>query len=133
MLTRWLKGERGFSLMEVMIALGILGFIGVAFLTALATASRSTGTLDEQVVAERLAREQLAEISAAPWAATYTPAVTPPPGYSPPSIITGTATPIAGKTNDCNLQSITVSVSKTGGKPVFSVTTYRHNPNPVPC
>ena len=133
MLTRWLKGERGFSLMEVMIALGILGFIGVAFLTALATAARSTGTLDEQVVAESLAREQIAEIMSQAWSDTYTVVVTPPAGYSPPSIITGTATPIAGKTNDCKLQSITVSISKTGGKPVFSVTTYRHNPDSVPC
>ncbi len=53
------KNEKGFTLIEVLIALAILGLIGVAFLSALATASKAIIIADERTTAESLARSQM--------------------------------------------------------------------------
>ena len=60
---RFLKEQKGFTLLEVLVAVGILGLIGVAFLTALNTNSRAARTLDEQVVATNLATVHLEVIT----------------------------------------------------------------------
>ncbi len=54
-----MKNEKGFTLIEVMIALLLLGIIAVAFLGALATASRALIIADERATAESLARSQM--------------------------------------------------------------------------
>ena len=54
-----IKNERGFSLIEVIIALALLGIIAVAFLTALSTASKALFIADERTTAESLARSQM--------------------------------------------------------------------------
>jgi len=54
-----MKNEKGFSLIEVMIAIALLGIIGVAFLGALATASTALFIADERATAESLARSQM--------------------------------------------------------------------------
>ena len=54
-----MKNEKGFSLIEVMIAIALLGIIGVAFLGALATASNAIFIADERATAESLARSQM--------------------------------------------------------------------------
>ncbi|MEE9201874.1 MAG: type II secretion system protein, partial [Dehalococcoidia bacterium] len=54
------KGNRsGFGLLETVLALGVLGFIGVAFATALSVSFKSTQISEEQVTGENLARTQL--------------------------------------------------------------------------
>jgi len=54
-----IKNERGISLIEVLIALAILGLVAVAFLSGLATASRALIIADERTTAESLARSQM--------------------------------------------------------------------------
>ncbi len=56
---RLLRGGNGIGLLETMLALGVLGFIGVAFMTALSVSFKSTEISEEQVTAEDLARTQL--------------------------------------------------------------------------
>ena len=126
-MTHWLKGERGTGLLEIMVALGILGFMGVGFMSALSTSTRATSTVDVQVVSEKLAREVSAEIMRQPWNGSYSVTVVPPGGYTF-SITTDTAPPTVSRTNGSNLQRITVSISR-GGKPALSVVTYRHQPS----
>ena len=64
---RFLREQTGFSLLEVLIALGILAAIGVVFMTSLSTAHRSVGALDEQTQAEALIRSQLEKIKDVPY------------------------------------------------------------------
>ncbi len=56
---RLMKNERGFTLIEVMIAIALMGIIGIALLSGLATASRGLFTADERATAESLARSQI--------------------------------------------------------------------------
>lgn len=54
-----LKKQRGYTLVEVIIAIAILGIIAIAFLGALATASTAIITSDERTSAESLARSHM--------------------------------------------------------------------------
>jgi type II secretory pathway pseudopilin PulG len=55
LIKRLLKRQRGVGLVEVIIALGLLGIVSIAFLGALATASSAIMVSDEQTTAESLA------------------------------------------------------------------------------
>ena len=117
---RWLAQERGFTMLEVIIALGILGFVGVAFLAAVGTSSRSTSILDEAARSEVLARQQIDEIKGLSYATSYP---TPTPGGLPAGYAISITTTTKDDTNcaaeyltpgpdSCNtLQEVTVSVT----------------------
>jgi prepilin-type N-terminal cleavage/methylation domain-containing protein len=51
--------SRGLTMIEVLIAIAILGIISIGFLSALATSSLSVALGDERTVAESLARRQM--------------------------------------------------------------------------
>jgi len=51
--------SRGFTLIEVIVALALLVIIGIAFLGGLATASKAIIIADERATAESLARSQM--------------------------------------------------------------------------
>ena len=51
--------SKGFTFIEVIIALALLGIIGVAFLSGLFTASKAILIADERTTAESLARSQM--------------------------------------------------------------------------
>ncbi len=53
------KDERGVGLIEVLIALAILGLVAAAFLSGLATASKAVFIADERTTAKSLARSQM--------------------------------------------------------------------------
>ena len=126
------KGERGFSLLEVIIALGILGFIGVAFMTALSTAFSSQDIVRNHVRGENLARAVLEEVrfltyqppSAGPYCYTdcYSSSLTvsPTTGYSFTIKTERFCTPEPCTPPDHNIQKNTVSVFRDG-KPVLVV------------
>ena len=54
-----IKSEKGIGLIEVLIALAILGLVAAAFLSGLATASKALIVADERTTAESLARSQM--------------------------------------------------------------------------
>jgi len=120
----FLKRQQGFSLLETMIALGILAFIGVAFLTSLSTASKSTDLYEQRVTALSLAQSQLEEIKALaydPDAHTKNPAyplaVTPPSGYE---------VSISAVERATDKQEVTVAVSR-GEHHILQLTTIKTN------
>ena len=79
--------SRGQTLIEVLIALAILGVVAVAFLTALTTSSRTIILADEKTTAESLSRTQLEYLKNQPYVtetageAIYNKTAEPP-GYS---------------------------------------------------
>lgn len=54
-----MQSEKGFSLIETLVALAILGIIAVGFLSGLATAARATFITDERTTAASLAKSQM--------------------------------------------------------------------------
>jgi prepilin-type N-terminal cleavage/methylation domain-containing protein len=82
-----LRKQRGFTLVEVIIALGLLGIISIAFLGALATSSAAIITSDKHATAESLARSEMEfvksqDYSSAEWSYQL-PSGTSPTGHFP--------------------------------------------------
>lgn len=71
--------SRGFTLIEVVIAIALVGVIAIAFLSALSTASTVLIIADERATAESLARSQMEYVKNSPKSASYPPSI--PPGY----------------------------------------------------
>lgn len=102
-----LKRQEGFSLLETLIAVALVGVIAVAFLQALRTGSKSSGVHEERVVALGLAQSQLEEIKAMPYDAlgNYAVAITSPTGYN---------VSVSTVQQDVDKQEVTVAVSHNG-------------------
>ena len=123
------RGQKGISLIETVVALGLLAYIGVATLMAMQTNYKATGILDERVVADNLATAYLESVRQSDFADTYPDAgesITVPSEYSVAVDTYGTndditwVQPCAGHT----LQKIVVTVSR-GGNSILSISTYR--------
>ena len=130
---RFLRGQRGFTLIEVVLAAAILAVIGVGLLNALDTNAKATRTLDEKVVATNLATAYFEAIKAVPYAETYPKDQSPlnniiiPPQYDV-DIRTEFSTDggvIWGDYVDNALQKIAISVSREGGRHVLTICTFR--------
>jgi prepilin-type N-terminal cleavage/methylation domain-containing protein len=61
------KSQRGFSLIEVVIAIGLLGIVGVALSRGLSGSSKALITADERTISESLARSQMESIVLQPF------------------------------------------------------------------
>ena len=59
-----MNDDKGFILIESIIALALLGILAVFFLGSVGTATKATVVADEQVTAESLARSQIEYIKA---------------------------------------------------------------------
>lgn len=105
-----MDGQDGVGLVEVLVAVAILGVTLVAFLTAISTGSLGVATTEERVTAENLARSQLEYTKSQAYVtapASYV-TVTPPAGYA----ITAEASSIPD--SDSAIQKITVTVTRSG-------------------
>ena len=74
-----MRGEKGFLLIEVIIAIALLGIVGVALLSGLSTGSKAIFVADERATAESLARTEMENVKKLDYitAAVYNPG--PPP------------------------------------------------------
>jgi len=64
---RLVTGQKGQTLLEVLIAIVILGMVAVPFLTALSVSSRSIMVADDKAAAESLARSELEYVKNSPY------------------------------------------------------------------
>ena len=122
------KKEKGFSLIEVVIAMLILGIVAAALLSGLATASRAIYIADERATAESLARDQMESVKKQAYlvggAYDIIDPTSPEYGYPATYSITLTANPLAGALG--GIQEITVTVSHHGD-PKFTLVDYKVN------
>ena len=99
-----MKGEKGSSLIETIVALGLLGIIGIAFLSAVATASNSRLIADEHASARILSESQMENIKKLAYSFSYDPA-TIPSGYAGYSAVID-----VDNLRNGNIQKITVTI-----------------------
>jgi len=113
-----MKSEKGFSLIEVLISLALIGIIAVAFLSSLATASNVTLTTDVNETAKNLAEMQMEYIKGQGYASSYTPA------SIPSDYANYVATINAESLQNSNIQRITVTIQHQG-KTVMQLEGYK--------
>jgi len=138
LLTRQMKSEKGFTLIETLVALGLLGMIGVSFLSGLATTFAAVMVSQERTVAESLAKSQLEYIKAQDYVLTadYDPA-DPEKRYElidiPADLVEKgydieisplPETIISPGEDEFELQSITVAVRRNGEK-IITISDYK--------
>jgi prepilin-type N-terminal cleavage/methylation domain-containing protein len=127
-----MEREKGFSLIEVMLAIALLGIIAVAFLGALATGSKAIIIADERATAESLARSQMEYVKNQPYILGATeydidPNLTLPDGYAveimaePIDPVTGEA--LVNPSDDKGIQKITITVEHLG-RPIITSGNY---------
>ena len=115
----WAEDQRGLGLVETLVAVAILGVVGVAFLAALSTGAIAVREGAPKVVAQSLARTQLEYIKSHTFEATY-PTVDTPAGY----FISLQVSPIPD--TDTNIQKITVTVTRNQ-EDLLTVESYKVN------
>jgi len=117
---RLVTGQKGTTLIEVLIAIAILGMIAVPFLTALSTSSRALIIADERTTAESLVRSQMEYVKSQEYDANGTYAEIAdadiPVGYD---VYLNVTKLMPG------LQEITVTVERDNDKLVLTTSTYK--------
>ena len=130
-----MRNQEGFSLIEVLLAMLLVGVLGTAIPNALSGANRATMTANEHTTAESLARSEMDYVQNQPYdSANTTPmyAVLPnlPSSYS---IVTPMATRLDprgdGTATDDGLQQIAVAV-KHGTRIIFTLVDFKVNFDP---
>jgi prepilin-type N-terminal cleavage/methylation domain-containing protein len=115
------SSQKGFGLVETLVAVAILGTAIVTFIVALSTGAISVGENDQETVAQRLAQSQIEYTKNLAYSSTGIYAtITAPTGYS----LTVTSTSVAG--TDTNIQKITVTVLHNSNS-VLVVSDYKVN------
>jgi|YelNatPaOPRAMG01_1025707.scaffolds.fasta_scaffold42591_3 prepilin-type N-terminal cleavage/methylation domain-containing protein len=128
-----MERQRGYSLVEVLIALALIGIVVVAFLSALATSSRALILADERTTAESIARSEIEYVKKS----AYDAANNPPQYSRDPSldIPSGYEVKITaqrldpegdGAADDDGIQRITVEV-RHQGRLVLASSDYKVN------
>ena len=124
------RKQAGFTFIEIVVALGIMGVITAGLLTALNTNARATRTLDEKVMAANLAAACIEAIKDAPFTASYNVSdnITVPFQYEVTinTLCSSDATnyvPCTGSDNE-TFQRITIQILRED-RPVISLCSYR--------
>lgn len=123
-LLRFSNGESGVTFIETIVALAILGMIGVTFLNGLTTASKAVLITDRQTTATNLAQSQMEWVKNADYSPTgqYLPA--PIPGSKDYIDYSAAISAQSLNTPDNGIQKITVRIYHSG-EPVMILEGYK--------
>jgi prepilin-type N-terminal cleavage/methylation domain-containing protein len=108
-----MRKQQGFTLIEILIAMTILGIVSVGFLSALTTSSRASIATDQMDSGRVIAQAQMEWVKSQKYlsAGNYTlndSLMTQYPGYSV------AITALAAAQRDTNIQKVTITVTHNG-------------------
>lgn len=114
--------QRGSGFIEVLVALAIMGAIGVVFLNAIASGSLGAAKIDERSTAESLVRTQMEYIRSLPYDdSNYYPVTSfSPSGYTPVIEVTDISPPDYPDT----IQKVVIKVFRDG-RPILAVENFK--------
>jgi prepilin-type N-terminal cleavage/methylation domain-containing protein len=129
------NGERGLTLIEILVALGILAAVAVIFLVGMETSSKAVMVSQERVTADSLAKSQMEYVKSQLYDADYPPVYGLDPDISIPqgygiAVTAERWDPVNDvlSTDDTGLQKITVTITRDGEpEPVLTVVGYKVN------
>ena len=116
------RSQRGFVLIEMMLAVGIVGTAMLATVVAFSTAANTSDFVDSATTGEWVAISQIELIKTAAYVTTpgvYT-SITPPTGYA----VSNFTSNVSG--GDSNIQIVTVLVTQ-GGDTVYTTSALKVN------
>ncbi len=109
-----MRNQKGFTLIEVLVSLALLGIIATGILGALGTSSKATVTNDVQTTAQNLAQGQMEYVRNQPYDVGSPPEYAlisnVPAGYSVSCTVTRLDPEGDGSDDDDGLQKIVVAV-----------------------
>ncbi|MCJ7515737.1 MAG: type II secretion system GspH family protein [Dehalococcoidia bacterium] len=113
--------ESGFSLIEILVALGILAAVAVVFLLGMTTSSKAVMVSQEAVAVDSLAKSQMEYVKNLPYDSTNNPPVygvdpnlTIPQGYQILPSTVRLDPENDGLGDDDGVQQITVTITRNG-------------------
>jgi prepilin-type N-terminal cleavage/methylation domain-containing protein len=118
-----MKNGKGFTLVETLVAVAILGIVSVALLSGFNTASLGGAIVDERETANNVAESQMECVKGQAYALSYAPSTPLSNEYARYSVNITTSNITA---RDGNIQKITVTV-KHGDKEVTRLEGYKVN------
>jgi len=119
-----MKSEKGFSLIEVLVATALLGILGVGVLATLGTVTKVLIINDQHQTAMNLAQAQMDFVQESSYATTYPTVLLAETDYPDSMEVATVAEHVPGR--DANIQKITVTVTRTSdGKVIFVLEDYK--------
>jgi len=119
-----MKSELGYSLMETLVALAIVGLVATAFLSGITTTTKANVVIDKKVTAESLVFHEIEYVKNCAYqydASNYPvdPAITAPEGWAVPQPVVE----LVHATDD-GIQKVTVT-AQYNGESVLSADVYK--------
>ena len=104
----WKCGQKGMSMLEALVSIGILGGVVITFIFAMSGGALAVNENEEEVTVQNLARNQMEYIKSCAYSADATtyPKISTPPGYS---ISVGV---MAVPDTNNNIQKVTANISR---------------------
>jgi prepilin-type N-terminal cleavage/methylation domain-containing protein len=113
--------SEGMSLIEVIVALGILGLVAITFLTGVSTALKAASLADERATAQSLAQSQMEYVKSCPYDSANNPPeygldadLPVPDGYTIEVAAERMDPKADGTGNDDGIQKVSVTVRNHG-------------------
>jgi len=115
-----MKAQKGYALVEVLVALAVISIVAAGFISALQNSIQASTLADRKDTARSLAQSQMEYIKKQPFAVSYAPDTISSDyaGYS------ANITAANAAERDSSIQKVTISIY-FGGKVVFSLDNYK--------